>query len=259
MSESLRSLFGGFALSLVIPGRLGELGRCYFAVEPARARVALLNLLDRAFDEWALLSFALASLFFIVARPAAIFGVGVWLAALPVVLGLPTLIASLCAWPRWPEGARAQIAAATPDVTRVRTAPLALLSLASTFLELLLLFCLLRAFHPVEFSVALATYPWITMAAGVPLSLSGLGVREGAAAMLLPRYGIPPAAAVGVGLLMFALNALLPGALGGLWLLADRRRPRGSDEWRVTSDEREVRLQGTGFLSPESGVWSPKS
>jgi uncharacterized membrane protein YbhN (UPF0104 family) len=230
VGASLRPLFGGFALSLIIPGRLGEFGRCWFAAKPARARVALLNILDRALDEWALLTLTVASLFVVVARPAAIFGVGVWLAGLPVVLGLPTLISKLCVLPCWPEHVRAQIAAATPGLTRVRTAPFALLSLASTFLELLLLFSLLRAFHRVGFSVALAVYPWITMAGAVPVSLSGLGVREGAAALLLPRYGIPPAVAVEVGLLMFAFNSLLPGALGGLWLLVDRRQQGMS--WR---------------------------
>jgi uncharacterized membrane protein YbhN (UPF0104 family) len=38
LRQSLRSLFGGFALGLITPGRLGELGRCVFVREDERAQ-----------------------------------------------------------------------------------------------------------------------------------------------------------------------------------------------------------------------------
>ena len=47
---------GRFALGLVTPGRLGELGRCVFVRQPERAQVALLTVFDRALDFWALLT-----------------------------------------------------------------------------------------------------------------------------------------------------------------------------------------------------------
>lgn len=221
--DSFRSLLGGFALGVVIPGRLGELGRCLFSVESDRPRVALLNLLDRALDSWALLTCGVASLFLVAPRPVAVFGIAVWLAALPLAVGLPTLISALARLPRWPKRMGAQLAAAASTLTRVRTPRFAILSLGSTCLDLMLLFFLLRGFQQVDFAVALATFPWIVMAGGLPISLSGLGVREGAAALLLARYALPPAAAVNVALLLFLFSALLPAALGGIWLLADRQ------------------------------------
>lgn len=226
--ESIRSLLGGFVLGLIIPGRLGELGRCLFSAESHRVRVTLLNILDRALDMWALLTLAVPGLFLLVPRPAAIFGLGVWLAILPVVMGLPTLISTLAVAPRWPEVVRTRAAAAAPILARIRTRRYAVLSVCSTSLDMLLFFFLLRAFHPVEFATALATFPLIVMAGGLPVSLSGLGLREGVAALLLTRFAIPPGVAVDVALLLFAFSALIPALLGGVWLLVDRRAARPS-------------------------------
>lgn len=50
----------------------------------------------------------------------------------------------------------------------------------------------------------------------VPISVSGLGVREGAFLFLLRRYGIGSEKALGLSLLVFAAGVLLIGILGGV-------------------------------------------
>lgn len=227
--ESAESLLGGFALSIITPGRVGELGRCLFVGEADRASVFLLNILDRALDLWALLTCAVASLFLLVSRPAALFAVAVWLAFLPIVLGLPTLIAGAASLPWWRETFRVQLRQAGQNLSTVRPASFAAWSLVSTSLDLITFFFLLRAFLPVEFPVALATFPWVVMAGGLPVSLSGLGAREGVAALLLARYTIPAVVAVDTALLLFVFSALLPALLGGVALLWPRsQRPTWS-------------------------------
>ena len=67
--------------------------------------------------------------------------------------------------------------------------------------------------------VARTPYPWIVMASGIPLSVGGLGLREGAAALLLAHYAIPAAVAADVALFLFASLSLLPGMVGGVMLL----------------------------------------
>ena len=42
----------------------------------------------------------------------------------------------------------------------------------------------------------------------------GLGLREGTAALLLSRYGVPMEAAVAAAFSLFVINALLPGLVG---------------------------------------------
>jgi len=79
---------------------------------------------------------------------------------------------------------------------------------------------------------AVVTFPWIVIAAGLPISVSGLGPREGVATLLLARYAIPSATACDVGLLLFAFSGLLPALIGGIWLAAAARQ--GHPRWSET-------------------------
>jgi uncharacterized membrane protein YbhN (UPF0104 family) len=231
LRQSLRTLLGGFALGLITPGRLGELGRCLFVRKSERTEVALLTILDRALDVWALLTLIGVSLFLLVRHPAAIFGVAVWLALLPVLLGFPGLLAHLSKVMRRSShfhGHLAEVAAAVPPAQMPRYA---IMALGAMWAELASFFFLLRAFFPTGFTTAVATYPYIVLAGDLPLSFSGVGVREGAAALLLSPYAVPSGAAVDAAMLWFVLAILLPAVLGIAWLVIERltHRIRRSD------------------------------
>ena len=68
--------------------------------------------------------------------------------------------------------------------------------------------------------IGFVTMGWIstatTVVTMVPISASGLGLREGALIYLLGLYGVPPATALGLSLLYFAVRFLLTGLPGGL-------------------------------------------
>lgn len=222
---SLRSLFGGFALGLITPGRLGELGRCAFVRREERALVAVLTVFDRLLDFWALLTAVSASLFLLAPRPAAIFGVAVWLALLPVVMSFPALISHLSKLARNSRRFRGHFVGAV-GMPLVETPRFALLAVGAMSAELASFFFLLRAFFPAEFSTALATYPYIVLAGDLPVSFSGVGVREGAAALLLSLYSVPTTAAVDASLLWLVFGMLLPAAVGVCWLVVERLKSR---------------------------------
>jgi len=224
LRQSLRSLFGGFALGLITPGRLGELGRCAFVREDERAQVALLTVFDRLLDFWALLTSVGASLFFLASRPAAVFAVAVWLALLPVVMGFPALVSHLSKLARKSRHIRRFFMEAAVGMPPVPTPRLAVMALGAMSAELASFFFLLRAFSPTEITTAIATYPYIVLAGDLPVSFSGVGVREGAAALLLSPYAVPSGAAVGVSLVWFVFAMLVPAALGAVWLVAERAR-----------------------------------
>ncbi len=56
----------------------------------------------------------------------------------------------------------------------------------------------------------------------IPISISGLGVRENLAVFFLAQYSVPGAAAVGVSLLVFFINAIIP-AIVGIFTIMKRR------------------------------------
>lgn len=92
-------------------------------------------------------------------------------------------------------------------------------------------------------SVGLLVYvPLVSLAAMVPVTVSGLGIREGAWALLLAPYGVGTGDAAGYGLLYFLAFALV-GALGGLSLVAVGR-------------PREASVPGNPHVTPASDASS---
>lgn len=220
--QSMRTLLGGCALGLITPGRIGELGRCIFVRKRERTQVGILTLLDRALDFWALVTLAGASLFLLVPEPAAIFGLALWVALIPVVLGFPGLLAHLSKMVkrlRHFHGPLAKVASGLPPIQMLRYA---LMALTAMWLELSSFFFLLRALCPTGFATAVATYPYIALAGDLPLSFGGVGVREGVSALLLSSYAVPPGAAVGAALLWFVFGIFFPAALGIVWLVGEK-------------------------------------
>lgn len=62
----------------------------------------------------------------------------------------------------------------------------------------------------------LLTVPLVSLSAMAPITLSGVGVREGAWILLLKPYGIPAADALALSLLYFGCWILV-AAIGGVW------------------------------------------
>jgi uncharacterized membrane protein YbhN (UPF0104 family) len=71
-------------------------------------------------------------------------------------------------------------------------------------------------------SVWFAVVPLVALAMVVPVSINGVGVREGGLAFLLKPVGVSTDAAVAIGLLWF-LATIVTGLIGGLLFLLDRR------------------------------------
>ncbi len=56
----------------------------------------------------------------------------------------------------------------------------------------------------------------------IPISVSGVGLRENIAVLILARYHIPDSAAVGFSLLVFFLNTIIPAIIGAIFIYKKR-------------------------------------
>lgn len=63
--------------------------------------------------------------------------------------------------------------------------------------------------------------PLITAIAVLPVSVLGIGIREGAFVFFFTQAGVPKAAALSLSLLLFS-QSLLMAAMGGIWYLLDK-------------------------------------
>lgn len=104
------------------------------------------------------------------------------------------------------------------DYSQGRTA-LGLSVFISILYQLLLTGVYYAAGNVLGIQVAFGDYIWIvalvTLAQILPVTIAGLGVREGLFAFLLGQYGTSPETAVALSLVVFS-GTLLFGALGGL-------------------------------------------
>jgi len=71
-------------------------------------------------------------------------------------------------------------------------------------------------------SVWFAVVPLVALAMVLPISIGGVGVREGGLAFLLAPAGVTAERAVAIGLLWF-LTTIGGGLIGGLLFLLDRQ------------------------------------
>lgn len=83
-------------------------------------------------------------------------------------------------------------------------------------------YILLRQAYPISFAATAYTVVYLWSAGLVPISISGLGVREGLAVYFFSLYGVPAAFSVATSLFLFVFNAILP-ALAGIIFIYQKR------------------------------------
>ena len=206
---ALRSFLIGMGAALLTPARAGELARV--ACFPGqRLEVFTLVVVDKFIDMNALLGVFLLSL-----------------ALLSPLMGLVGIFGLGCLWILVYTGIsftkNAKWILQRPwlveRIRLLRQLPRRLIALNACFacicfgLMSLQFYLLLSSLELVGWQVGL-TLPIILVVSSLPISIMGLGLREGAAALLLSRYGVPMEAAVAVAFSLFVMNSLLPGFVG---------------------------------------------
>lgn len=84
-------------------------------------------------------------------------------------------------------------------------------------------YVLLNDVHSIAFSQTLLAVIFVWGAGLLPISVSGLGVRENLAVFFLSQYGVPAYLSVGVSLLIFFMNAIVPGLIGVIFIYQKRQ------------------------------------
>lgn len=220
-SEVRRSFLIGESLRFLIPGGYGMIGKIFF-VRSSRALATLSVALEKFFQIWTSLSFAvLAGYFYFTGLPVAL-----RLTIIFIVVFLPLWLYLISGFARWEK------------VRSLRSNYLQLLPGVGLRLIIYMVvtiwqyYVLLNRLGEIDFWQAAITVPLILSANLIPVTFAGLGLRESFAAGLLPAFGFSMGTAVYVSLLIFFFNSLLP-ALAGLIMLivkgSDQHYSRSSD------------------------------
>ncbi|MDB5058884.1 MAG: putative rane protein [Chloroflexi bacterium] len=214
-TEAFVSLLGGMGVALLTPARLGEVTRAAYVSEPRKLRVGALVMVDKVYDVivLALLSVAGAALLVspLLALGLALFGAaGVYLALRPRDLRSAYKLARPL--PLYTKVDK--VLAGFAEFPGMVGLVCLLYTLGSFVVVLAQYWIILRAWNVGGLDVVVYCFPLVVLTNAVPLTIAGLGMREGAAILLLKHYGIAGQVAGTSAFLMFFMNTALPGLIG---------------------------------------------
>jgi len=215
--EAFISLLGGMGVALLTPARLGEVTRAAYLPEPRKLRVGALVMVDKVYDVivLALLSVAGAT---VLVSPLLAFGLGAaGLVGVFCALRARDLRSLFALGRKLPLYAKVdkvltEFAEFGPQVGLACL----LLTLGSFLVVLAQYYIILHAWNLGSAQIVIYCFPMVVLTNVVPLTVAGLGTREGAAILLLGHYGVPKSIAGTSAFLMFFMNTALPGLVGAL-------------------------------------------
>ncbi|HBY18630.1 MAG: hypothetical protein XE04_1387 [Marinimicrobia bacterium 46_43] len=208
--ELVKVFFMGFAFRLTVPGGHGEAAKMLFIPGKTRNRITAYGIEKITISAVLLFLFGPAVAFLFPQHTGFLF-----FSLIPVTGAFILYAMKEKKWiKKWQlSGTRYKLIAAKTAV----------LTLGIYIVFIFQYWILLRLFSIDWFTVAAVCI--IAMgAAALPISVSGLGIRENTTAWLLSDFGVPLAVGVGVPLMVFVLNVLFPALIGGAILITHKKR-----------------------------------
>jgi uncharacterized membrane protein YbhN (UPF0104 family) len=214
--QLIRSVIGGYAFVLAAPGQVGEFSRALFIPGESKLRLIGLVAVDKFTAFLITASLGLLSLGLwhsgLMFAPFLVFlGLLIWLLLRPrqfvaVTLKLIRKLPLKQKTFRFLEGFR------TLSTRRLFT--LLLMSLLYFLVYSLQFYFLLWAFEDVSPMAMIICFPLVMLVNSIPVTIGGLGIREGAAVLFFSQFGVQESSALGAALMLFAINILIPGLCG---------------------------------------------
>lgn len=201
--DLIPSFFAGFTLRLLVPGGHAEISKIYLLPGKKKGKAIAFGM-ERYFQ-------TLIKVFLI----TLVIPLHFKEYTLPAILLLVGLVVLYLIFPRLSVFDRHL----EKEVSHHRVFVMNLLfALILFFIMAIQYFILLNGVYPISFLDTSQTVVFLWGAGVIPISISGLGIREGLAAFFLAKYGFDPAYAVATSLFLFTLNNIFPAIMGGYYL-----------------------------------------
>jgi uncharacterized membrane protein YbhN (UPF0104 family) len=231
--EASSSLFAGFALGFVTPGRIGEFGRALFIDNCSRTQVVGLAMIDKLFAMLVVLVAGAFGLLFLVGTQLNSELIVLWYALTFLSVGL---VFFLTLFPEhlhnfilkiknhFPVNKRIDLLVSSLDNFR-RPQAIRMLALASLFYAIMTtqFVLLFSAFEKLAIVYAfLVVFSIFITKSLLPISLGDLGIRESAAVFFIGLIGGAQTTAFNASILIFLFNLAIPSLVGLVLMLTPR-------------------------------------
>jgi len=214
-NEILQSTFIGTALQFLLPGGYGTFGKMYY-VENEKGATIVSVTLEKFFLTWTnLTAAAFASIFFFKHWPfyarVTLFG---FMLILPFLLFFAQNFLQHSKYERFLSYLKAY---------KNLTPKIVILQCIYIFITFYQYYLILNTFSSISFARIIISTPLVILANTIPISYSGLGLRETFALEVFSRYGIPSEVIITATLSVFFFNSVLP-AIIGLGIILKRKK-----------------------------------
>lgn len=207
LQDILPSFFSGFTFRLLIPGGHAEFSKIFLLPGKKRGKVLAFGI-EKVFQT-VIKIFALFIVIPLTFPDYSIYCLG----------GTGLLVVGYILFPRIPILKNLQ----EKDVNYHRVFFFNVLFSAGIFLIMgLQYYILLNQVHPISLSNTFESVVYLWGAGMVPISVSGLGVREGLAVYFFRLSGVLPAYAVATSLFLFTINTVIPALIGAYYIYKKR-------------------------------------
>ncbi len=197
--EIITSILYSFSYSIFTPGRIGEIGRAFHITNSKKDEMVVLAFYEKFFAFCSLLLLGLISLSF--------YQSFYYLIAVVVVLLLMFFSKHIAQHlPYFKKF--------TTILQKVHITKILLISLLFVFVYIFQFYLILNAFKPVNIFSSFFFISIVMLVNAVPITFSGLGLRELASVYFFKHLFISPGQAASASLLLFAINILIPTLCG---------------------------------------------
>lgn len=223
LTDLLPSFFAGFAFRLMVPGGHAEVSKILLLPGKKRGKAVAFGL-EKFFQTF-------IKMVLITAAVPLTFPDYRWLCFGLLVL-FATLYIFLPYLPWWKQFQEKEVN------NHILFAKTLLFSIAVFLVMAFQYYILLNQSGEIALPETLQTVVYMWGAGLVPISISGLGIREGLAVYFLKMYNIPAAHAVATSLFLFTINAVVPALIGAVVIY--RKRAHLKDMKETVQSTREL-------------------
>ncbi len=207
LKDILPSFFAGYAFRLMIPGGHAEISKIFLLPGKKRGKAVAVGM-EKLYQTYIKLVFILTALSFSFAEYNSI------LYPLIIILLLLLFFLPKIKWLKKLQ---------EKQVNNIKIFFNTFLYSMGIFLIMTMqYYILLNQVHEIEVFETMHTVVYLWGSGIIPISISGLGVREGLAVYFLNFYGISPAYAVATSLFLFTLNTVIPALIGVYFIYKKR-------------------------------------
>jgi uncharacterized membrane protein YbhN (UPF0104 family) len=213
LAEVLKSYFIGLALRFVLPGGHATYGKMYF-VENSKKATFFSVLIEKFFQTWGNLFYASIAAIFYFSEISMLLRIVI---SSVIVFSPILLITIIYLIPRYRKHT---------NILRKITPKIILSQLVFIPLTMIQYWLILSSFADITFMKSAISTALILAANVIPITYSGLGLREYFAINVLSKYNITDTSAVTTALVIFIINTLIPAIFGALFIVIHKRKQR---------------------------------